>query len=928
MTTPPERPSLPGRSTPRPASRSAFSTDRWRDIQRVVDGALDLPPLARSAYVEETCGADTTLREHAMRLVHSCERAERADGLLAAPAVDLAGPLLSELAIHDVMSAEEQRASLLRGLKDVLSGRYDVEREIGRGGMATVYLARDLRHDRAVAVKVLERNVAPEGADRFLREIRTAARLTHPHVLGVHDSGEGGGLLYYVMPYVEGETLRARLAREGALPLADAVRLMRELADALAYAHAQGVVHRDLKPENVLLSGGHAVVADFGIAKALAAAARDEEAHHGGTSDSSLATSPGVALGTPAYMAPEQAAGDLLADHRADLYALGVLAYEALAGSHPFGARSPRALVEAHRTEPAPPLGTQGADVPPAIAALVMRLLEKEPAARPQSAEAVLRALEAAPSIVPLLPRRRYFMLAAAGALLAAGLGSYSVWRSSRSPSDGLLPPAPASARAASGTSIRTVAVLPFVNTGGTATDDYFSDGMTDELAHAIARLPGLRVAGRTSSYTFKGKPAAAQEIGQVLDVDAYVGGTVRRAGDRLRVTTQLVSTTDGKVLWDSVYESRSRDVFAVQDEFTRAIVAALAPTLGDRGVGAAGLDARGTTDVEAYDLYLEGRYYWLRRDAVNIARAIAYFRQALARDPAFARAHAALALSYAILPVYVRDPSDSATALAAASAERAVSLDPKLADAQIALGLVLERRMQLADAERRYRSALALEPTSVIGHHVLGMELLTAGQTDAAISELRQAVQLDPLARSAGTAYAFALTLARRFPESFAASRRVLSIDSTFSLAMWGLGFTQALAGQPDSAVRTLERYQRLHPNAPGKQSVMLFAYAAAGRWSDAERIRVALRRPGGDRSGGADAAFAELVFGDREPIVRLLSTRAGQLLWIDSNFGFGCNPMLDPLWADARFREQMRAIGVEPCGLARPWPIPPRPT
>ena len=256
--------------------------------------------------------------------------------------------------------------------------------------MATVYLARDLRHERAVAVKVLARDVV---APRRRRAIPAARSGPPPGsrirtCCGVHDSGDADGLLYYVMPYVEGETLRARLAREGALPLADAVRLVRELADALAYAHAHGVVHRDLKPENVLLSGGHAVVADFGIAKALAAATHDGAAPRAGL------TSAGVALGTPAYMAPEQAVGDAATDHRADLYALGVVAYEALAGAHPFGARTPQALVAAHLTEAPAPLGARRTDTPPALAALVMRLLAKDPAARPQSADAVLRALD------------------------------------------------------------------------------------------------------------------------------------------------------------------------------------------------------------------------------------------------------------------------------------------------------------------------------------------------------------------------------------------------------------------------------------------------------------------------------------------------------------------------------------------------------
>ncbi|MEO6528522.1 MAG: protein kinase [Gemmatimonadaceae bacterium] len=897
-------------------SESASSSGRWREIQRVVDGALDLPPAERDAFVSEACGPDVALSVQARQLLEACERAAGSDGFLAGPAGAFAAPMIAEFAVQDAAAAAERRAALADALQVALSERYVVERELGRGGMATVYLARDIRHERAVAVKVLSRDVvAPGGAARFLQEIRTAAGLTHPHVLGVHDSGDANGLLYYVMPYVEGETLRTRLSREGALPLAEAVRLVRELADALAYAHAHGIVHRDLKPENVLLAGGHAVVADFGIAKALAAATQD------GTPRGGL-TSAGVALGTPAYMAPEQAVGDASTDHRADLYALGVVAYEALAGAHPFGARAPQALVVAHLTEPPPPLGARRPDAPRSLVALVTQLLEKDPAARPQSADAVLRALDgatAAPAGTP--SRRRGLRLATAATLLAAAsVGGYAVWKRAPGPPRGVADTAPAPA------AIRTVAVLPFVNTGGAAADDFFSDGMTDELAHALARLPGLRLAGRTSSYAFKGKAIAAQEIGRVLDVGALVGGTVRRASDRLRITAQLVSTADGKVLWDSSYQSGVGDVFAVQDEVTRAVVAALTPALGDRR-GAAGTPSappggRGTTDAEAYELYLKGRYYFLERGAANIARSIAHYRLAVARDPAFARAHAGLALAYGVLPTYVVDPTDSAAALITASARRALALDSTLADAHIGLAMALVHQLRFADSEARYRAALALEPSNVMGHHGLGVLLLSAGRTDEAVAELRRATQLDPLAKSGGSAFAMALVHARRFPEAEAAARRVLALDSTFPLAIWDLGFAQLFGGQPDSAVRTLERGARMHPDAPGQRSLLLFAYAAAGRWADAERVRAQLNRPGGDPSGGVMAAFAELVFGDREPLVRLLTTEVGQRRWRM----FGCNPLLDPLWADARFVTAMRRLAVKACPLARPWPLPPR--
>jgi serine/threonine-protein kinase len=498
--------------------------------------------------------------------------------------------------------------------------------------------------------------------------------------------------------------------------------------------------------------------------------------------------------------------------------------------------------------------------------------------------------------------------------------GGYAVWRRA---------PAPDPPRGGAAPALHSVAVLPFTSTGGDRQDDFFSDGLTDELAHALAHVPGLTIAGRASSYTFKGKAVVAQEVGRMLGVDAFVSATVRRSGDRLRVNPQLVRTADGVVLWDSVYESRSGDVFAVQDSLTRAVSASLAPALGDRGAGAvapAAKGGRGTTDAEAYELYLKGRYYWLERGRANITRSIAYFRQALARDPAFARAHAGLAMAYSVLPVYVPDPTDSATALLTASATRALALDSTLADAQTSLAGAFMRTLRFRDAEARCRAALAVDPSNVSAHQALGLLLLTLGRTDEGLVEERYAEQLDPLAKSVATAHALALIFARRFAEAEAVERRAFVLDSTFAFAVWGMGLAQALGGQPDSAVRTLERGMQAHPEIPGQYSALLLAYAAAGRWPDAERVRAQLRRPGGDPSGGVLPAFAALVFGDREPLTRLLTTAAGQRKWLDAEGALGCHPLLDPLWADARFRAAMRRVSVEACPLARAWPIQPR--
>ena len=901
---------------PRASAGAQDDAARWSAAQALVDAALDLPASERPAFLANAI-VDEDVRSDAARWLAACERAERTGDFLAQPAAERAAPLLSMIARDDAL--DEDVTDVLRR---ALAGTYSIERQVGRGGMATVYLARDLRHHRPVAVKVLHSELAAAlGGERFLREIELTASLQHPHILPLFDSGAAEGQLYYVMPYVEGETLQHRLAREARLPVAETVRLLRDVASALAYAHRRGIVHRDVKPANILLADGHAVVADFGIARAIhrARAVQSDDAstvggepapraQPRGASSADTLTEAGTSPGTPAYMAPEQARAGAAVDHRADLYALGVVAYEAIAGAHPAGSSDEAPGLVLHDGDAVAPLASRRADVPPALSALVMRLLATEPAHRPQSADHVLAALdELQVAPVPIPARSRVLMIGALAALaLSAIVGVYSMRRGE-----------PARASRAG---IHAVAVLPFSDGDSATSDDYFSDGMTDELARALAKLPGMRVAGRASSYRYRGTRASPPQIGKALEVGAVIEGTVRRAGGRLRVSARLVSTADGRVLSDSVYESQSHDVFAVQDELTRAIVSALEPALGARS-SAGG--ARGTADPEAYELYLKGRYFWLQRGAANITRSIAFYQAAVARDTSFARAYAGLAQAYSTLPNYLPEVTDSAAAMVTLNAQRALALDSTLADAQLALGIMLDGQLKFRDALAHYRAALERDPSSVTGHHWLGMSLLNLGRTREAFVELSHAAELDPLAPTPSGAVALALIYERRFPEARTVSRRVLALDSTFTFAIWTLGIAQAFGGQPDSAVHTFERGARLHPADSRMAAGLALSYAAAGRWKDAERIRAQLHRPGAPDSGWGDADLVDLLFGDRTPLVKRLSSEAGLRRFVETGGILGCNPLFDPLWADTTFVTSMRRLTVEQCGQARRWPI-----
>ncbi len=916
-----EGPPTPGGAEGRPSA--PMSVERWRKVQQAIDGALDLPPDARDAYLDAACGTDGPLRESVARLLDACERAGRTDAFLAAPAAEFAAPMLADLALHDAAPTAAHRTAQLAALRTALAGRYTIERELGRGGMATVFLAHDLRHARPVAIKVVDREGLPSlGAERFLREIRTAAQLTHPHVLGVHDSGEADGLLYYVMPYIRGETLRARLVREGAVPLSDAMRLMRELTDALAYAHGLGVVHRDLKPENVLLSEGHAVVADFGIAKALAAATQ------GGTVPGTALTSAGVALGTPGYMAPEQALGDDT-DYRADLYALGVVAYEMLAGAHPFGARPASALLRAQFEETPAPLGERRPDAPPAVAALVMRLLASDPDARPESAETVLRLLEGAPAApigtpvdvtragrAPAPARHRAAIVAAAGLLLVAslllvaGVDEY-IGPQANPSSAGPLVERVASAGAHP--AVRPwVAVLPFENTSGDPGDEAFSDGLTDELIGALGKIAGLRVTGRTSAFALKGRKLGLRAVAETLGVAAVVEGSYRRSGSRLRVNAQLVSAADGAVLWAETYDREVADVFDVQEELAHAIVHALRGRLATDGQPAS-LVPRPTDDLAAYELYLRGRYILHARNSREAIRgAIRYFEQAVERDPSFARAHAKLADAYARLGALAHGRPDEEFARARAAARRALALDSTIAEAHVALAHILfAYDFDWVASERAFRQAIALDPSDVHARVLFAIPLQDQGRVDEALAQLDTARAIDPLAPLLGVVRGRVYVNARRPAEAIRSLTDALALSPDLDLAYQQLGHAHLQLGNHAEAITAFQRAAAL--SGIRDSAHLAYAYAVATRRTEAERIVLALLDPSARRYvppfhlamaytglGDADAAFAWLQRGYRE---------RGSFM-----DGLAVTPAFAPLHGDRRWRPLLRQMRLEP--------------
>jgi len=709
-------------------------------------------------------------------------------------------------------------------LQQTLGDSYTIVRELARGGMSRVYLADDRTLGRQVVVKALSPDLAAEvNVERFAREVQLAGRLQHPHIVPLISAGNAAATPFFIMPFVAGISLRERLQKGGELPIDETVRVLRDVATALEYAHENGIVHRDIKPENILLSGGSAVVTDFGVAKAISAATVAERG--------AALTGTGIALGTPTYMAPEQAAADPTMDSRADIYAWGIVAYEMLTGAAPFAGRSPTSMIAAHIAEPVPPIHRPG--VPHRLTELVMRTLRKRPADRPQTAQELVTELDAITSAgvssAEVQSGRRpttQRWIAAAAALLILVLG----WSFLR-----------VRGGAAPGSAVKRIAVMPFANASGSADDEYFADGMSEELGAALGRVRGVQVASHSSVFSFKGKDVDVRDVGRKLAVDAVLEGRVRRAGQRLRVTAELTDVSNGLSLWSDSYERDAKDVFAVQDDIARAIASALELKFSEKVSPTLPAEVQGTEDPQAYDLYLRGRYFWHQRGPENLRNAIRFFEEAITHDPKFARAYAGLASAYVLLPEY----SDLAPADAGMRAERAAAAalqyDSTVAEAYLARGLSDAHDWKWTDAAAAYHKALALEPRNATAHQWYGELLYVLGDADSSIAQMRQARALDPLAPIAASALAYALYDGRHFEEAAREGERAAELAPKLGLIRRVLAQTYVALHDSTRALASARLAVALDPER--SSSIGLLAYVA-GVFGHRDEALAALRK------------------------------------------------------------------------------------
>ncbi|MDB4909825.1 MAG: hypothetical protein JWO39_648 [Gemmatimonadetes bacterium] len=657
-------------------------------------------------------------------------------------------------------------------LESALAGRYRIEREIGRGGMATVYLADDVKHHRHVAVKVLHSELASTiGPDRFLREVDVVASLNHPRILPLYDSGDASGFLFYVMPYIKGESLRVRMDREKQLSIDESLTIARQVASALGYAHTHDVIHRDVKPENIMLHEGEAMVADFGIALVL------------GEADDRI-TERGYVVGTPAYMSPEQSLSESDVDARSDIYSLACVLYEMLAGEPPYTARNAQALLAKRLVDPVPSVRRVRGTVPTNVDQALVQALAKAPADRFASVAAFAEALSA--------PAR----------------------------------PQPAA-----------IAVLPFVNLSTDPENEYFADGITEDVIAHLSKMRALRVISRTSVMPFKKSLESLKQIGGKLGATTILEGSVRRSGDRVRIVAQIIDAESDRYLWSDTYDRQLTDIFEIQTDVALQIAAALKAELTvDEH---ARLRKEPTSNVEAYKLYLQGRHWYVTYTTHGMEQAIAYFERAIAIDPSYALAYANMAIAYTEIAEIGAVPPAAAIARARAAAATALELDANLAESHSTVAYLDMCDFQWERAEQGFKRALELNPSSADTYDLYGRLCSAQERFDEAIALLRRAQEMDPLAHRLDVATT--LLRAGRYVEAAVGAEGALAFEPDLDRAHATLGWALIKKGNTDAGIASLERAVSISPGTTQWVAQLGLAYGLTGH---ADKARGILRQ------------------------------------------------------------------------------------
>ncbi len=747
--------------------------------------------------------------------------------------------------------------------------RYRILERLGQGGMGVVYKARDIRLERFVALKFLSPGVCDDPAvrERFMQEARAASALDHPNICTIYSIEDtDDGQMFIAMAYYEGENLGQHLLR-GQMSVKEAMEVTIQAGQALAKAHEHGIVHRDVKPGNLMLTrDGTVKLLDFGLAL---------------LGESVRTTQPGVAVGTPVYMSPERFCNDQC-DSRADVWSLGAMLYEMLTGQLPFRGSNTHAVMNAILHSQLTPPGRLRSSISPGIDSIVARALEKEPARRYQTVSEFVLSLRAelhgdTPTLTSLA-----------------------------------VPTGVAAARSSSAGSGLSVVVLPFANLSSDPENEYFSDGITEDLITDLAQIDGLRVMSRTSAFRFKGKIADVRSIGQELRVSNILEGSVRKVGDRLRITVQLVNVSDGLQVWSQRYDRRMEDIFAIQDEIVHSIVSALRVRFTGAVTQVAPSSRRRPENLEAWNLYLKGRHHWNKQSPEGLAKAAELFEQAIAADPTFAPPWAGLADYYAAVGFWSVMPSEEVWPKARKNALRAVELDPNLAHAQTALGYVrIFCDWDWLEAGRNFRRAVELSPgdsTAALAHAVY---LIQMNRGDDALAELRRALDLDPLAMNLNSALGMIYYYRREYDDAINQAAKTLELDPNFFEARVGLGLMCLQTTRFDEGLGHLEAVREVSGDNPLVLGMLGYGYGVAGMDDRARQVLSRLGTLAAEKYvAPISVALTHIGLGEHDAAFEWLEKAAAAhdalLCYLD------VMPCYDPLRHDSRFPALRRQIGL----------------
>jgi serine/threonine-protein kinase len=801
--------------------------------------------------------------------------------------------------------------SIPENLTAQLGGANTFERELQGGGMARVYLAEDRELHRKVVIKVLPAELAlGVSAKRFRSEILTVAKLQHPHIVGILKAGEVDGVPYFVMPYVEGESLAVHLRRNGPSSIRDAVAVFRDVARALAFAHANGIVHRDIKPGNILLASGSATVTDFGVAKALSSALRS------GTHDQRV-TDTGVSLGTLLYMAPEQAANDPHIDGRADIYSLGITIYEMLAGTPPFAGMGPREMLTARLSQSPPRLSSIRKDIPSRLEELIVKCLQADPAKRPSDAADVVEWLESADVLSGQSGairigkigggNRTRNILIAAGVAMAIGLAAGIPWYRSRQSAQASSPGATlVSNPAAAATEV--IAVMPFVSLSEDSSNSFLAEGLTNALASRLSRAAGLNVITPTRAVDFlnaKNTNGAANGGRSVLVLE----GAVERNGKTMRVTARLSDSQTGIMRWADVFDRDVNNLLSVEDEIASRIVEAVAPKTAPK------LDSfeRVTVSLspELYERFLRAKYDLAQRGPASIQKAIATLKDIASQQPKFAPAFATLAQAYTVLPLYSPGSGDSLRRMALDAANTAVQLDANLSDGYTARAIAYDAVWKWAEATKDFQRALQLDSMSAKAHQLYGEHLLVVGQPQQAVRELATATRLDPASPIMAGSLAMALVHAGRKRDAVTQAQNAVAMDPSFATTHFMYGAVLLYSGSPREALIPLGEALELAPDSRTALGLLGYAQAASG---DPQLAQRTLRRiEQSPPASGSDPAIARIkvALGDVNGGLTALEKAAKEhdSFFVSEPLG---SPPFGSIRGDPRFSALSRTIGI----------------